>query len=212
MKKYSILITTALFMALSFGFNACKEESEQTVTTIYYSLVFDSKGGSSVETQKIAAGKSGEEPEDPVKNDDSGQNYFGGWYTDEGFTNKYDFTTPLTKDTILYARWLSIPEGSFLVTFESNCDTDIENQIVEEGKCASKPEEALTKDGYAFCHWHLSGSDEEFDFENTAITATTELEAKWNRSGIYEADFEDSSLYCINIYESLTASSESGAW
>lgn len=212
MKKFFKNLATAALIGLAFNFAACKDGSEDSGSTVYYSVVFNSNGGTSVTTQKIAAGKTATEPEDPVKNDDSGQNYFGGWYTDSALSSKFDFSSPITTNTILYARWLSIPEGSFLVTFKSNCDSEVESQIIEDGKYASKPEEALTKDGYAFCHWQLSGSDEEFDFENTAITATTELEAKWNRSGIYEADFEDSSLYCMNVYESLEADSESGAW
>ena len=33
---------------------------------------------------------------------------FEGWYTDAALTNVYDFSTPITKDLILYAKWTEI--------------------------------------------------------------------------------------------------------
>jgi uncharacterized repeat protein (TIGR02543 family) len=33
---------------------------------------------------------------------------FGGWYTDESFTTEYAFTTPVTSDLTLYAKWTDI--------------------------------------------------------------------------------------------------------
>ena len=30
---------------------------------------------------------------------------FGGWYTDSSYINPYDFSTPITKDTSIYAKW-----------------------------------------------------------------------------------------------------------
>ncbi len=35
---------------------------------------------------------------------------FDGWYTDSGFTSKFDFSSPIKKDLILYARWIEIEE------------------------------------------------------------------------------------------------------
>lgn len=34
---------------------------------------------------------------------------FGGWYRDEALTEKYNFSTPVTKDTTLYAKWNELP-------------------------------------------------------------------------------------------------------
>ena len=31
---------------------------------------------------------------------------WGGWYTDTAWTNAFDFKTPITRDTVLYARWI----------------------------------------------------------------------------------------------------------
>ncbi|MCR4823245.1 MAG: InlB B-repeat-containing protein [Treponema sp.] len=211
----SVLLASLLILA------GCESESDSptastvatTETTIHYCNVsFVSMGGSLVASQKIEKGKTVTQPENPTKESDDGTNYFGGWYKDEACTdtNKYDFSTPVTASLILYAKWLSVPDGSYLVSFDSKCDTQVDSQIVEGGKTAAEPA-ALTKTGYAFSHWSKGESDEAFDFA-TAIQENTELDANWNESGIYSSGYDASTLYSINIYDSLEADSESTAW
>ena len=53
----------------------------------------------------IEKGKTAAKPADPVDNDGW---TFGGWYTDEACTSAYDFTTPVTTDITLYAKWRKI--------------------------------------------------------------------------------------------------------
>ena len=62
---------------------------------------FDTMGGSIVEDQIIANGKTATEPSAPTKDG----YLFKGWYLDKEFSNPYDFTTPVTKDITLYALW-----------------------------------------------------------------------------------------------------------
>ncbi|MBR0461630.1 MAG: InlB B-repeat-containing protein [Erysipelotrichaceae bacterium] len=64
-------------------------------------VTFVSNGGSNVDPQTIEAGLTAEKPDDP----DYGDLYFGGWYSDEGLTQEYDFNTPVTGNITLYARW-----------------------------------------------------------------------------------------------------------
>ena len=76
-----------------------------TVTAIAerpnFNITFDSKGGSAVTSQVVSNGNAVSKPVVPQKT-----NYgFAGWYTDEAYTNKYDFTQPVTGDLTLYARW-----------------------------------------------------------------------------------------------------------
>jgi hypothetical protein len=212
MKKFFKALGTVLFLMAAFSYMACKDEDEKTENKSYCQVVFVTNGASSIESQKVEVGKQATAPEEPKKSADDGENYFGGWYTNEELTEKYDFSATVSKDIVLYAKWLSVPEGSYLVTFDSKCDTKIDDQIVKEGEKASEPKDELSKTGFAFSHWYEEGTDNEFDFANTAITDTTELKAKWNESGIYEAQYEDESLYLMNVYENLEADSESGAW
>ena len=69
-----------------------------------YPFVFDSQGGSAVPTQTVAHGSTAPEPTDPTR---SGY-WFVGWYTDTTFTKLYDFSTPVTGPTTVYARWSMI--------------------------------------------------------------------------------------------------------
>ena len=66
-----------------------------------YILAFMSNGGSYVAPLDQKYGTAIKKPADPVK-----QGYtFAGWYADEALTTPWDFTTPITKDTTLYAKW-----------------------------------------------------------------------------------------------------------
>ena len=49
------------------------------------------------------------EPTDPTKTGYT----FAGWYADEELTTAYDFATPVTADTTLYAKWteVTVPGG-----------------------------------------------------------------------------------------------------
>ena len=81
--------------------------------TVYYTVTFDSKGGSPVESQHIASGQKASKPANPTKENVETTTYsFGNWYTsnDAGvsLTNTpFDFeNTPITADITLYAKWL----------------------------------------------------------------------------------------------------------
>ena len=69
-----------------------------------YPFVFDSQGGSAVPTQTVAHGSTATEPTDPTR---AGY-WFNGWYTDKTFKTKYNFSTPVTGPTTVYARWSMI--------------------------------------------------------------------------------------------------------
>ncbi len=66
-----------------------------------FTVTFDSKGGSNITPKTVANGDSADKPGVPVW---AGRG-FAGWYTDENYTQKYDFATPATGNITLYARW-----------------------------------------------------------------------------------------------------------
>ena len=207
MKKRFIFFSSLFILAQVFSFFSCDDDVKPEQAETEYNVIFDTNGGSSVEGQKVQSGKTAVKPEDPVKTTGEDKN-FAGWYADAALTQMFDFSSTITKDTVIYARWTEIPLGSFLVTFESLCDTKIENQIVKDGEKATEPG-ALTKEGFAFSHWYTDNDDTAFDFEASPITQTTSLTAKWNESGIYDADYEDEGFFVINLYEALEAQSSS---
>jgi len=68
----------------------------------YYTVTFNTDGGSKVTSQRIRRNAKATEPEVPAKDGFE----FKGWYTDKEFENAYDFTAKVTKSITLYAKWV----------------------------------------------------------------------------------------------------------
>lgn len=70
------------------------------------SISFDSNYGSSVASRTYYYGEPFVQPNEPTL---AGY-VFGGWYTDASLLNLFSMDTPVTKDMVLYARWLETQE------------------------------------------------------------------------------------------------------
>ena len=71
----------------------------------YHSVTFNPNGGSAVERQdNIADGEPAIVPSRPTKANAA----FAGWYSDSELTTPYDFSTPITRDITLFAKWVDI--------------------------------------------------------------------------------------------------------
>ncbi len=69
-----------------------------------YTVTFDANGKDAAmpDSQRVKEGKAATEPSTQPQC----KGYtFGGWFTDEACTQAYDFSTPVTADLILYAKW-----------------------------------------------------------------------------------------------------------
>lgn len=66
-------------------------------------VTFTANGGSKTMNQTVARGSTLKKPADPTKNGYT----FAGWYTDSKFAEKYDFSSKVTKNMTLYAKWTS---------------------------------------------------------------------------------------------------------
>ena len=80
-----------------------------TILSVYYdldfhTLTFDTMGGSKIAPETVRHGLTVAKPKDPV----NGGYIFDGWYTDKTFRHRYDFSTPLTEDITVYAKWFLI--------------------------------------------------------------------------------------------------------
>jgi uncharacterized repeat protein (TIGR02543 family) len=51
---------------------------------------------------------------------------FGGWYSNIALTNVYDFSAPVTKDLVLYAKWNQL----YKVVFNSNGGETIAEALI----------------------------------------------------------------------------------
>ena len=161
---------------------ACKKNFDFTTAitgdlTLYakwkpvnYTVTFESNGGSAVKAQIVPYGSNASKPI-PANTDKD----FEGWYTDKACTKKFDFTTAITGNLTLYAKWTI----GYTVTFNTDGGSKVEKQLVEVNQKATKPADP-TKKGYAFEYWYepLTGENTPFNFD-TAITGSKSLSAKW---------------------------------
>lgn len=135
-----------------------------------YTITFDTDGGTVVPSQTVKDKGTATEPTAPTK---TGYE-FKGWLLD-GKT--YDFTTPVTKDVTLKAKWEKTKVESYTVAFNSADGSDVASQTVEQGKTAVKPDDP-TREGYTFLGWYAG--DAAYDWD-TPVTGNLILTAHWQK-------------------------------
>ena len=102
-----------------------------------HTVSFDVQGhGTAPESQTVNDGETATEPTAPTAEGWT----FGGWYTDAACTAEYDFTTPVTVNLTLYAKWTETVEtyglwlGEIQVTERNKAD------ILGDGTASYDPE------------------------------------------------------------------------
>lgn len=180
------VILTATISLDGYELSTTKEFNLTVISLIEYTVSFDLgfSGGTPPSSQVVENGDLANKPTDPTRTDF----IFGGW-TEDG--EKFNFNTPITKDTTLTASWLS--EDDFVtVIFNSNGGTSIESQTILKGEQASKPANP-TKANHSFGGWYSDSSlNTSFDF-NDYLTISLTLYAKWNEQALtpYYASVEN---------------------
>ena len=103
---------------------------------------------------------------------------FDGWYTDDTHSTKFDFSTPITGDTTVYAKWTA---NDYEVSFITEHGNTPASQNVPYNGTAKDPGK-LTAEGYTFDGWYADHTCTiEFDFR-TPITGDTKVYAKWEKN------------------------------
>ena len=140
-------IDTNVSIDLSNGNNSVKVQ--------YWTVTFDYKDDETESLKEIVLNDSSVTgPEDPTR-----VGYeFEGWCSDKELSNKYDFDTPVTKNTTLYAKWKAIKytvvydaNGSTSGTVPSDYTLKINDNInvdINDGN--------LAKSGYIFRGWNYT--------------------------------------------------------
>lgn len=109
---------------------------------------------------------------------------FVGWYTDDTYTVKYDFSKPVNNNMELYAKWNL---ASYRVSYDSNGGTKVKIQDILYNQQAEKPTDPV-RTGYYFAGWYKdSNFSEKFSFL-TPISKNTTLYAKWTTEKITTHD------------------------
>lgn len=145
-----------------------------------YTVTFDINNGKDTNVVQVDANALLEKPMDPVK-----EGYvFAGWYTDINYEYEYDFTTPVTSDMTLYAKW---NVNIYTVTFKTIDDETIGTSQVQYNELLVRPEDPV-KQGYYFGGWY-----KDVDYENkfsflTPIKEDITLYAFWSTFQINSCD------------------------
>ena len=75
---------------------------QPTAAATYYTVTFDTDGGTAIPSQSVRSGSKATQPENPTK---SGYT-FGGWYKENTFTTTFNFATEtIAADTTVYAKF-----------------------------------------------------------------------------------------------------------
>ena len=147
----------------------------------YYTVKFDSNGGSDVADATVEDGKTVTQPTDPTKEGFD----FDGWYTDNTtFKDKYDFSKPVTSGFTLYAKWKEKQVTKYTVKFDSNGGSDVADATVEDGKTVTQPTDP-TKEGFDFDGWYTDNTTfkDKYDFSKPVTSGFT-LYAKWKEKQV----------------------------
>ncbi|RSX53379.1 internalin [Bifidobacterium dolichotidis] len=155
----------------------------------FYTVTFDSNGGSAVETQSVQHGAKVKVPTQPTR-----KGYvFVGWSTAVNSNKLYDFSELVYTDMTLYAQW---SVETFVVTFDSNGGTTVANQTVTSGSTVAAPQ-SPTHFGYTFAGWFTAANGgTKFDF-STPITGDLTLYAHWTIN-TYTVKFDSNGGSAVN--------------
>ena len=152
------------------AFCTSEDEKEPEPEATYFTVTFDSNGGSAVPSQQVKQGSSPTNPPDPTREGFTfdGWRYYGNAITPSQISVQGNVT--------LTASWTAIVTG-YTVSFNLNGGTgNIPDQFVAVGNCATKPATNPTRDGYVFNGWALWGANYTF---TQVVTSDICLMAIW---------------------------------
>lgn len=134
-------------------------------TSKAYIISFDTNGGSKINSCAIIEGEVLVRPDDPVK-----ENYsFINWYLEKELINEYDFSTPVTGDFTLYAKFVDTNEVCKVTLIIDGIPT---NKNVNKNEVLN--ENIPTKEGYIFLGW-VYDNDITKPYQNEEITSDITL-------------------------------------
>lgn len=163
-----------------------------------YTVSFDTKGGSPIQSTDVVVGGVVARPGNPTKT----ENTFLGWYSDAMCEHVFDFNTVIESDITLYAGWERI---QYSVSFYDDNSNLIETKPVLGGDTVSATNKP-TKTGYTFIGWFTDALEgEEFKSTTTVhsnlsifarfrinrytVSCTKDLDAAGTVAGAYDYDY-----------------------
>ena len=157
-----------------------------------WTVKFETEGGSAVAQQNVKNGQTATKPTDPTK-----EGYkFGGWYDGDA---KFDFDTPITKDTTLTAQW-QLPEApvTYKLTVTDGTAWVNGEQVTEaaEGDVVTIEANETAFDGMVFERWEVRKGDVKLENDRAAKTSFTmpdgmvQLEAMYQAAEVHDSGWD----------------------
>lgn len=162
--------------------------SSSSSVAVYYTVNFESNGGSAVDSQEVEEGGLVEKPADPTRAD----YIFSGWCTDETLETVWDFETDtVTSDMTLYAGWdAAEPDNTstadFYWNYEGAPEEIFETKTFANGSRIAEPD-TPERDGYYFGGWYTEDGSEEYS-KMKKYEGDQDFYAKWMEIFTFEAE------------------------
>jgi uncharacterized repeat protein (TIGR02543 family) len=107
---------------------------------------------------------------------------FDGWFTQASGGSLFNFSVPITGDTVIYAHWTQI---FYTVTFRFNYEGAPEPYLVStpitHGSPVNRPANPTRTGGYTFDAWYKeAGCVNQWNFVTDTVTEALGLYAKWS--------------------------------
>ena len=168
------------------GFGTQSQNTGSLTITRLWVVQFDMNGhGSAIDNQYIYPGNTASTPSAP-----SVTGYtFGGWYSDDGCTTPYSFSTAVTADITIYAKWTPNP---YDVILDVNGGSSA-NQTVTAIYDAEMPTELKgggaivvpTKTGYDFAGYFANSNGTGTQYYNADLTSNHVWDVATDNMHIY---------------------------
>ncbi|KMQ50971.1 cell wall/surface repeat protein [Chitinispirillum alkaliphilum] len=114
-----------------------------------FTVTFQTNGGSSIDPRRVVSGDTVTAPLAPEK--EGAEFQFAGWFLDQNFDVLWSFSTPVTEDITLYAKWVEL----FSLHYSAGANGALTGdtiQTVRNGE-NGRPVYAEAVDGYVFSQW-----------------------------------------------------------
>ncbi len=193
LKLLAIALSVVTLLTLSVSFIGCGNEKESSSTgsdkqeeppKVYYTVNFESNGGSEVASVQAEEGSAVEKPTDPTK---AGY-LFNGWYIDSALETLYDFSGAVTKNLTLYAAWADESMLSAKFYLNDGTETIFTTLYFEEDHRISKPSNPVWE-GHEFVGWYSDAAcTNEFKFTKK-YSENQMVYAKWKTVYTFEAEY-----------------------
>lgn len=177
--SYEELTIEAVYIDDSVEFSYGGEELT-FVRKLDYTISYNTGDGSVIDDSTVLNGKTVDQPADPTLTDYQ----FLGWYTDEDYTTKYDFTTVVSSDLTLYARWAYAKgvSSEYTISFDLGYDESYPSMQTIGGYLYDL--EDPTRDGYEFLGWWVSqyNTSDKISYmyhDGTKLDASVTFYALW---------------------------------